>query len=110
MLTVVNFVLSIWNTILRGLVLKIFWAWFVVSQFANLAPISVLEAIGLSYLVALLATQKGITEEDWDKHVARAEKKDNDIKKNLLGLLSGFSYTLGLVVFLGIGWVIHYFM
>jgi len=110
MLTIVNVVLSVWNTILRGLVLKIFWTWFIVNLFAGLAPISVLEAIGLSYFAALLMPFKGITEEDWDKHVARAEKKDNDIKKSLLGLLSGFSYSLSLAIFLGVGWMIHCFM
>jgi hypothetical protein len=106
MLTIVNLVLSIWNTILRGLVLKIFWAWFIVSQFEVVPPISVLGAIGLSYLVALFATPKLATQEEWDRVLEGKAKPTNQA----LALFNGFTYSLGLVVFLGVGWVIHYFM
>jgi hypothetical protein len=105
MITLLHFALSIFNTILRGLLIKIFWVWFVMSQFAGLPNISVLAAIGLSYFVFAVSPWKSSSFKEWqeDRDADKEEKKVFELYQTL-------GMTLVIVISLGVGWVIHALM
>lgn len=57
LLAIVNFGLSIVQTIFRGYVLMVMWGWFVMTQFPGAPRIGVVGAIGLSCLWSLFTVR-----------------------------------------------------
>lgn len=55
LLAILNFGLSIVQTIFRGYVLMVMWGWFVMTQFPGVPHISIVGAIGLSCLWGLFS-------------------------------------------------------
>ena len=49
----ITLILNLGNMFLRGYILSVMWGWFVVSHFAGVPALGVLEAIGLSCVVGL---------------------------------------------------------
>lgn len=104
MLHLLNIVWSIFNAVLRGLLIKLYWAWFVVSQFPQLPLITVPVAIGFSYMVSALSPWKGITAKEWEE-IQNREKGDT----LNLSLINSGMYTFAIAVSLGTGWLLHHF-
>jgi len=77
--------------ILRGFVLSILWQWFALPL--GLPEIGVAHAIGIALIVAMLA------------HQHSHEKQESD--DPMASVLAGFLSTL---LFLLVGWIIHFFM
>ncbi len=102
MASFLSLVLTFVNTIFRGFLIKVFWGWFVVSQFHSLPEISLLPAIGFSMFVGAIAPWKTLTQRDLDD----AEAGD----RTALSLLNGGLYFAAIVISLGVGWVIHALM
>jgi len=105
LLSVVNFAWSIMNTVLRGFLIKTFWAWFVLAVFPQLPALQVLPAIGLSFFVSVMAPWKTMTAQDWEE--ARSQDSDERVR---IGLINAGVYTLAIAISLGSGWVVHYLM
>jgi len=101
----VLFVWSILNTVIRGYVLTTFWTWFVLTLFPQAPQLAILPAIGLVYLVGLLAPVKLATTED-----LRRSREESDSEKKLLGVINSAGYTLAMALTWASGWVIHHFM
>lgn len=93
-------VLSIFNTVFRGYLIKTFWAWFILSQFPNLPTLSVVGGIGLSYFIGVVTPPKHYTATDLD------EMKDSE---GSVALINGAIQFLGILISLGCGWVLHHF-
>lgn len=90
-----EFVLSVCATILRGYTLSIMWGWFIVTTFA-IVPISVPAAIGINILAALFTkTPKRV---DMDK------AREDDVMFNIITSM------LWSVLALAIGYVVTKFM
>lgn len=100
MLQFFTFVLSIFNTVFRGYLIKTFWGWFVLSQFPNLPHISVVGAIGLSWVVSAFAPMKHFTASDLESY------KDSD---GSVRLINGAIHFIAILFSLGSGWVLHHF-
>lgn len=103
----VTFVWSVLNLVFRGYLFVTFWAWFVVTSFPTVPALTILPAIGLSYLVAILSPWRGVTQVDLDAHRnATANKGDATI----LRFVNAGVYTFILLCsWLG-AWVVHHFM
>lgn len=105
MLHVLNIVWSVFNTVMRGVLIKTLWAWFIVSQFPQLPLISVVPAIGFSLMVSALTPFKGLTLAEWEMHKESA--KEDSLG---MGLLNNGIQTLGTAVLFVSGWITHHFM
>jgi hypothetical protein len=105
MLHVLNIVWSVFNTVLRGVLIKTFWAWFLVSQFPQLPLISVVPAIGFSCMIAALTPYKSITAAEWEMYKESA--KGDSLS---MGLLNNGIQTVGTALLLLSGWITHHFM
>lgn len=89
--------------ILRGVVLKAFWGWFVLPVFAVLPPLGLMQAVGLA--AAMGAFVGGAGETFRIKAIADAvgAKEPEALEASIQALL----YPLFLLVF---GWVLHLFL
>lgn len=105
MSSLVSIVLSVWNTVFRGYVIKTFWFWFLIPLFPSLPHLAILPAIGLSYLVGAFSTWKGFSQEEWEK-----VRASNSAERTTLGLINGFVYTIALAFTLLGGYIIHCLM
>ncbi len=105
MLHLLSIIWSLFNTVLRGYLIKTFWAWFVITQFPSLPAISILPALGFSFFVSSLAPWKSLTAKDWEAQ--QSQSADDRLQ---LGLINCGVYTLAIGISLGMGWVVHHFM
>lgn len=105
MLHLLSIVWSLFNTVLRGYLIKVFWAWFIVTQFPSLPTISILPALGFSFFVSAVSPWKSMTAKDWEE--AQDQSAEDRLK---LGLVNSGVYTLAVGISLGMGWVVHHFM
>lgn len=105
MSSVVNLVLSIWNTVFRGYVIKTFWFWFLMPLFPALPHLAILPAIGLSYLVGAFTPWKGLTQKEWEE-----VRSSNSAERTTLGLFNGLIYTVALALTLLGGYIVHCLM
>lgn len=104
MLHLLNIVWSILNTVLRGYLIKTFWAWFIVTQFPGLPKITILPALGFSFFVGAMTPSRSLTARDLEDN-----KMDAD-DRLALSLVNAGLLTLGTLLTLGAGWVLHHFM
>lgn len=85
-----NFLLAtiVWvgTIMLKGLVLKILWGWFIVPL--GVVAISIPQALGLSILIILLASVKPAKESKWEEIMA------NSIASSSIVLLFGYIFHL----------------
>jgi hypothetical protein len=95
---IINLIISILTTILRGWLIKVFWGWFVLTQFPGVPNISISGAIGLSLVVAVLAPWRRATREELE------ESSEDAVAR---GVVSSLLYGLGCLILLGVGWVVH---
>jgi hypothetical protein len=105
LLALVNLVLSVWNTVFRGLVIKIFWGWFLLPLFPSLPVLTVLYAVGLSYTVGIFTPMKGLTSKELEEikdSTSESRGALNAINGALLSVAIGFTL-LG-------GYILHCFM
>lgn len=100
LLGILNFGLSIVQTIFRGYVLMIMWGWFVMTQFAGVPPIHVVGAIGLSCLWSLF-TMRDISYSQWKDmdRLDREERVSFSLVQTGVGLFAiAFSWLMGYIV------------
>jgi hypothetical protein len=105
LVSLVSLVWSILNTVLRGYLIKTFWAWFIISQFPQLPTISILPAIGFSFFVGALTPFRAPSPGE-----IRDYKDQDPDEKRLTGLFIQGGYTLGILMSLAGGWIVHHFM
>ncbi len=79
------------SALLNGFVLKVVWGWFITPTF-NIHPLSLIQAIGLCLVVALVTHQ----------HIPR-EKMEQKVE------MLGYEF-LSPVTVLVVGWIVHLFM
>ena len=90
-----EFVLSICATILRGYTLSIMWGWFIVTTFA-IVPISVPAAIGINILAALFTKTP--------KRIDKDNVREDDV---MYGIVVSILWS---VLALAVGYVVTKFM
>lgn len=106
LLSLINFVAAISITLFRGLVIHMFWGWFILTQFKNLPELSIMGAVGISLVVGLLcAPMKMLTAAEWEK----AKNQSSEDRMNLT-LISHFCWAIGCAIVLLNGYVWHLFM
>lgn len=98
-------VFSLFNTVLRGFLIKTFWVWFIISQFPDAPRISTVAGIGFSLMVGVLAPWKSISARDLEDL-----KKFEAEERLVVSLLSSLGYLLGMGISLGVGWIVHALM
>jgi hypothetical protein len=103
MATLIAAVLSLFNVVFRGYLVKTFWGWFVLSQFPMLPKISTLAAIGFIYFVSCVSNWRQITARD-------LTDSSSEYKGFSIMLINQVLITVTIVVSLGVGWVVHAFM
>ncbi len=96
-IVVFTFGFMVVTTLLEGYVLSVLWRWFMVP-ILGLPALSVVQAIGIALVVAMLTHQKS---HDYP------EDKEKSIAKQVAIILAPF---LGPLTALLMGWVIHQFM
>lgn len=101
MVHVLTLILAGAQIVLRSVLIKTFWAWFIMTQFTGLPSISYVGAIGLSLFVGAMTPHKSITKRDWED-----SKEDH----SEMQLLNAVFYVVGCLICLGIGWVVHSLM
>lgn len=67
LLSLVSLAMGVGTALFRGLVIHMYWGWFVLTQFKNLPPLSIMGAIGLSFVVAILTPPATITSPEWEQ-------------------------------------------
>jgi hypothetical protein len=98
-------VLSLFNTVFRGYLIKTFWAWFIMTIFTTLPSIGLLAGIGLSLFLSSITAWRSMTIGEWeDVKGISAEDSSN------LQLINGVFLAFALAVTLGVGWVVHHYM
>jgi hypothetical protein len=105
LVSLVSLVWSVFNTVLRGYLIKTFWVWFIISQFPQLPTITILPAIGFSFFVGALTPFKSPTL----KEIHDYKSEDSD-ERRVSNLFIQMGYTLGILISLASGWVVHHFM
>lgn len=99
---ILNFGLSIVQTIFRGYVLMIMWGWFVLTQFPGTPHIGVVGAIGLSCLWSLF-TMRDVSYSQW-KDMDRLDKEERaafSLMQTGIGLAAiALSWLMGYIVHL----------
>ena len=85
------------TTILRGYVLTILWAWFIIPTFPSMPVLHVVPALGISLMINYLCKDGNLDKnEDEDKWVAFS-------KAIILAIAKPF-------MVLGIAWIVHLWM
>ena len=102
LLSLFNLALAIWNTVFRGLIIKIFWAWFVITLIPTLPALTVVTAIGLCYIVGAFKTLPALTREQLDK-IKSGEGYTNTNDNASLGIWNGVIHSVSLLAVLGGG-------
>lgn len=105
LVALVNLVLSIWNVVFRGFLIKTFWVWFLLPLFPNLPTLTILPAIGLSYLVGSFTPWKGITQKEMDEFSTSTSDS-----RALLTFVNGLLYSVGIAFCLLGGYIVHCLM
>lgn len=101
MIHVVHLILAGLQMVMRSVLIKTFWGWFIMSQFTGLPNISYVGAIGLSCFVGAMTPYRGITKAQLDEH------KEGGTE---MQIVSSGLYVLGCLICLGVGWVVHSLM
>ena len=104
LLSVVNLFLAVWNTVFRGLLIKVFWGWFVLSQFPGLPKLEVLGAIGLSFVIGAFAPWKNAISQEIENM-----KEETTEHRVMVQLINGAGTTFAICLFFFCGWVLHLF-
>lgn len=102
---VFNFVLSIFNTVCKGFLVKTFWGWFILTQFPSLPQISIMPAIGFCMFVSAISPWRTVTAKEIDEMSELSADK-----RTMISFLNGFFTFVAIVIMLGMGWVVHHFM
>ena len=97
----VTFVFGIFNMVLRGVIIKTYWSWFLIPVFNNIPHISTSQAIGFSFLVGIFYPMKSFSQKDL------SEAKTSDAS---LGIVNGIIYTIAMAVSLFFAWIFHSIM
>lgn len=106
LLALVNLVLSVWNTVFRGLVIKIFWAWFLMPLFPALPVLTILYAMGLSYMVGIFHPMRGLT----SKELEEIKDPTTDGRSTVLSAINGALTSVAIAFILLGGYILHCFM
>lgn len=105
LVSLVSLVWSIFNTVLRGYLIKTFWVWFILTQFPSLPHISTIAAIGFSFFVSALAPLRSPSAREIDDF-----KNRNSEDGRMTNLFIQIGFTIGTLITLFSGWVVHHFM
>ncbi|CAB4196780.1 hypothetical protein UFOVP1290_300 [uncultured Caudovirales phage] len=97
----VIFVFAIFNMVLRGVIIKTYWSWFLIPVFNTMPHISTLQAIGFSFLVSIFYPVKSLSQRDMD------EAKNSS---SSLAIINGVIYTLIMLASLLVAWIFHSIM
>jgi hypothetical protein len=100
---IIHILLGTANTILRGVVIKYFWGWFILTVFHTLPDLSLAGAIGLSLVLEAISPWKTLSRRELTEFAEAAE----DLS---VGAHNAFLYAIGLVISFVVGWVIHLLM
>ena len=104
MITVFGLVLGTLTLMLRALVLKKLWMWFIIPQF-GLSPLTYGTAMGLSLFVSILTVWKSFSIGEI-KEMRGIEDKDH-----IDFLLTNSLVQAGVLLYIwGFSWLIHSFM
>jgi len=87
--------------IMRSVLIKTFWGWFIITQFTGLPDISYVGALGLSLFVGAMTPSRTITKSQLEDH------KEGGTE---MQIISSGLYVIGCLICLGIGWIVHSFM
>ena len=98
---ILQMIFGVVNTIVRGVLIKTFWGWFILSQFHGLPDLSIVGAVGLSMFVGAVTPWRGLSREELDE-----DRQDATAR----GLVNSFLYLLACLISLGIGWIVHSLM
>jgi hypothetical protein len=98
---ILQIIFGIVNTVLRGILIKTFWGWFILTQFHGLPDLSVVGAIGLSMFVGAVTPWRSLSKSQLE------ESREDSVS---IGLINSFIYCLACLLSLGVGWVIHSMM
>lgn len=102
MIHLLNLFLSGLQLVCRSILIKTFWAWFILTQFQGLPTIGYVGAIGFSMFVAAMTPFRSATMKEWD------ERLDGDSGDQVkLSILNSAAYILGSLIVLGVGWIVH---
>jgi hypothetical protein len=96
-----HLILGIASTVLRGYILHIFWAWFIVTQFPQAPHLGIVPAIGMSYVMSLL-NFTGLSRADYE-----ASKEGSD--SSYFAHYSAVNIIALLLTWFG-GYIVHLFM
>lgn len=103
MAIILHILLSTANTILRGVVIRYFWGWFILTVFHTLPELSLAGAIGLSLVLEAVSPWKTLTR----RELKEFEDAADDLS---VGMYNAFLYAIGLAISFVVGWVIHLLM
>lgn len=100
LLALLNLILSIGVTILRGYVLVVMWGWFVLTQFAQAPHLSIVVAIGLSILWGLFTMRDlPYTEYKATQKISADERATYNLIQTSIGYVAVmFSWLVGYIV------------
>jgi hypothetical protein len=98
---VLQILFGVLNTFLRGVLIKTFWGWFILTQFHGLPDLSIIGAIGLSLFVSAVSPWRSLSREEI------GEDRDDAVSR---GLINSFLYFLACLFSLGVGWIVHSMM
>lgn len=101
MSSIVTFIFSLVNVVLRGIVINIFWGWFIQSQFGGAPDISITGAIGLSLFVDVVMPHRRLSDKELKEELSDTYYRD---------LVNCYYYFLGLILVLVFGLIIHWMM
>lgn len=97
---------AVGNAILRGYVLTVLWAWFVVSQFPSLPHLGIVAAMGLVITVGLFRSP---TMTDKETRDAMAHDSTDTLSLGARWLQTGVYALVSLLAWFS-GWIWHHFM
>jgi len=102
---ILNLVLGTILLFLRAAIIKALWLWFIVAQFAGLAPLSLGTAMGLSLFMSVVISRKYFSMKELQ------EIKDMDNTELVQTTTSNFFVQIGVLLStLVVSWVIHSMM
>jgi hypothetical protein len=107
LLHLVSLVLGFFNMVFRGFLIKTFWAWFIISIFPSLPPLSVISAIGVSMFISLFHTVKTVTKEQLDDlfRAKTDEERDDALR---VSTWNACFLAAGMLMCWGVGWIVHF--
>jgi hypothetical protein len=94
----------------RGVVIKLLWGWFVVTQF-TINSLSIAGALGLSMLIGVLTHYRPVSRKEREESREKYKENPDAVYKFYdMEIYNGMMQMLTLCSMAIVGWVIHLFM